>query len=91
MTGLAPTPKVGDGGAAPGRGTFRPAGRHPGCPRAPRRLVARTTERYTAVRQLLCEGKSLAAIGRWVSAGSNSTSSADASFTAHDPADVTNP
>ncbi|MFJ9968531.1 ISL3 family transposase [Streptomyces avermitilis] len=30
----------------------------------PRRLVARTTERYTAVQQLLSEGKSLAAIGR---------------------------
>lgn len=30
----------------------------------PRRLVARTTERYTAVQQLLAEGNSLAAIGR---------------------------
>ncbi|MER5227784.1 ISL3 family transposase [Streptomyces flaveus] len=30
----------------------------------PRRLVARTTQRYTAVQQLLSEGKSLAAIGR---------------------------
>jgi hypothetical protein len=30
----------------------------------PRRLVARTTERYTAVQQLLSEGKSLAAISR---------------------------
>ncbi|WP_405863531.1 ISL3 family transposase [Streptomyces sp. NBC_00005] len=30
----------------------------------PRRLVARTTERYTAVQQLLSEGKTLAAIGR---------------------------
>jgi hypothetical protein len=30
----------------------------------PRRLVARTTERYTVVQQLLSEGKSLAAIGR---------------------------
>ncbi|MGW0886456.1 transposase [Streptomyces sp. NPDC002671] len=30
----------------------------------PRRLVARTTERYTTVQQLLAEGKSLAAIGR---------------------------
>ncbi|MGW0886193.1 ISL3 family transposase [Streptomyces sp. NPDC002671] len=30
----------------------------------PRRLVARTTERYTAVQQLLSEGRSLAAIGR---------------------------
>ncbi|MET8954763.1 ISL3 family transposase [Streptomyces sp. NPDC004533] len=30
----------------------------------PRRLVARTTERYTAVQQLLSEGESLASIGR---------------------------
>ncbi|MFJ1608434.1 transposase [Streptomyces sp. NPDC088253] len=30
----------------------------------PRRLVARTTERYTAVQQLLSEGRSLAAISR---------------------------
>ncbi|MFF4963105.1 hypothetical protein [Streptomyces sp. NPDC001222] len=30
----------------------------------PRRLVACTAERYTAVQQLLSEGKSLAAIGR---------------------------
>ncbi|MFI2207521.1 transposase [Streptomyces sp. NPDC020192] len=30
----------------------------------PRRLVARTTERYTTVQQLLSEGESLAAIGR---------------------------
>ncbi|MDT0468453.1 hypothetical protein [Streptomyces gibsoniae] len=38
----------------------------------PRQLVARTTERYTAVQQLLSEGESLAAIlslSKWCEAG----------------------
>lgn len=54
----------GDGGATAGGVSFVPPDGTRDALGHPRLLVARTTERYTAVQQLLSEGKSLAAIGR---------------------------